>query len=374
VNTSNKLNKMKLDFLNIGEQNIAIATSVAALSGLCNVIAVAVVVIANNRVITGQKGKEVDLSRCCQVFVVMTNIFFYLLHSIAGVVASLFGPVSIVVPVILSSHLVFNMIMFGPLLHTEKFPKEVRTGTFIVAISTILLPIVGPTVQHDQDIIKLLYQPSSLMLLALSGSLIGLAFPIMIYEGKRFARVKESFGYSGSEYSTVSFVTNVLTQSISQVIQTTSSKMFALVTGKDLGIAIAVFSISTITQSVAILQQGTTVKQSTFSPMNTLATIFLNAIFGIVIWEDWKVVQSWIGYSFMLIQVVLGNYLLSDFEFFEEIAEESVNAKLVSAETFRTGGKVPVEARTGMMRSMCMPSRRSMHTLHQLSMTPEDDI
>merc|ERR1711862_630295 len=108
------------------------------------------------------------------------------------------------------------------------------------------------------------------------------------------------------------------------------------------------------------LQQGTTVKQSTFSPMNTLATIFLNAIYGVVIWEDWKVVQSWVGYSFMLIQVVLGNYLLSDLEFFEWVDEEAHNAQLVSAETVCHLGKVPVEARTGRMRSVYMPSKRRL--------------
>jgi len=353
-------------------QNLGIATILAVLAGVLNVIAVAVVVIANNRTKAGQKGKEEVglLSQCCQIFVVIANLFFQLMNSIAAVGAALYGPVSIVVPVILSSQLVFNMVMFGPLLRIEKFPKEVRAGTYTVVIAAILLPVVGPTVQENQDIMELIAQPRSVILIIINGTIILLAFPLMILENNRFARVKASDSYVGDEYSTLSFITNVLTQSISQVIQSTAAKMFALVTVPALATAVVVFAILTFTQSVAILQQGTTVKQSTFIPMNTMATIFLNAVFGIIIWEDWKVVQSWIGYSLVLLQVVLGNYLLSDFDFFDEIAQEKANANLVSAETVQNLGKVPVEEETGMMRSGRLPSIKGL----QLTEVIEEDF
>merc|ERR1712157_219183 len=217
------------------------------------------------------------------------------------------------VPVILSSQLVFNMIMFGDLLRTEKILKEARMGTYTVALAAILLPIVGPSVQENQDIIELIYQPRSVLLIGITSITIVVAFPFMIMEDMRFARIKASEGYTGVEYSTPSFITNVLTQSISQVMQSTAAKMFDLVTGQMLVMTVTVWIITTITQTVAIFQQGTTVKQSTFIPMNTMATVLLNAIFGMVVWEDWKVVQSWNGYSLSIVLMLLGNFMISDF-------------------------------------------------------------
>merc|ERR1711862_36431 len=173
--------------------------------------------------------------------------------------------------------------------------------------------------------------------------------------------MKASDGYVGAEYSTLSFVTNVLTQSIAQVVESTASKMFGIVTGPELVATVAVFVIMAYMQMIAILQQGTTVRQSTFIPTNTMATILLNAVFGLIVWEDWKVVQSWLGYTLVLLQIVLGNYQLSDYDFFEEVFEERANASLLSVETVQNLGRVPVEKETGLMRSVKIASIRNLN-------------
>jgi hypothetical protein len=37
----------------------------------------------------------------------------------------------------------------------------------------------------------------------------------------------------------------------------------------------------------------------------------MNAATGIIIWEDWKVIGSWTGYSAIFVLLLLGVYLLS---------------------------------------------------------------
>ena len=60
----------------------------------------------------------------------------------------------------------------------------------------------------------------------------------------------------------------------------------------------------------AIVVQSTTVQQNTFVPLNATCIITVNALTGIIIWEDWRVVQNWLGYCTVFVQLIIGNYLL----------------------------------------------------------------
>ena len=41
----------------------------------------------------------------------------------------------------------------------------------------------------------------------------------------------------------------------------------------------------------------TLAEQKLFVPINAAMIVFINALTGILIWEDWRVVQSWLGYA-----------------------------------------------------------------------------
>jgi len=43
----------------------------------------------------------------------------------------------------------------------------------------------------------------------------------------------------------------------------------------------------------------------------------MNALTGIIIWEDWKVVQSWTGYGCIFFLLFNGVYLLTTVDFFD---------------------------------------------------------
>jgi len=45
----------------------------------------------------------------------------------------------------------------------DQFTKHMILGTLVMTIATVLLPVVGPAIQNDQDIEKLLMKPLSLI-------------------------------------------------------------------------------------------------------------------------------------------------------------------------------------------------------------------
>jgi hypothetical protein len=77
-----------------------------------------------------------------------------------------------------------------------------------------------------------------------------------------------------------------------------------------------------------------------FVPVNAATTILVNAITGMLIWEDWKVVQSWAGYICVFLLMGLGcTLLLGDLSLLQETAPE----------TFR-GARYPMMLRSNRER------------------------
>ena len=52
------------------------------------------------------------------------------------------------------------------------------------------------------------------------------------------------------------------------------------------------------------------VTQSKFVPLNATAIILVNAITGVIIWQDWRVISSWTGYICVFLLLALGCDLL----------------------------------------------------------------
>lgn len=69
----------------------------------------------------------------------------------------------------------------------------------------------------------------------------------------------------------------------------------------------------------AIVVQSTAVQQKIFVPLNAAFIMLVNAITGIIIWEDWRTVQSWVGYGAVFLLLALGcGLLLSDLALIQE--------------------------------------------------------
>jgi len=186
----------------------------------------------------------------------------------------------VVAPIYFSATLVSNLIIFGIILGLEFFDRIMRVGTYVIAIGTILLQVVGPGVQEDQDIKELLIVPSAFawFLLLLVGMTISTIF---------VARsVSEKYGENKQT------IILLVARSTAYTLNLTVSRAFLLNPTYFILVTFVVIKVvSGMVYTYAIVVQSTTVTQSKFVPLNATTIILVNAITGVIIWQDWRVVS-----------------------------------------------------------------------------------
>lgn len=291
------------------EQNVLYASILAIVGGCLQVAAVLILAYPDYQKTHHNKKYSETFER----LLVPINIIVQILIGFVNTVSTWYGPISIVMPMRVSAQLMFNMLFFG-WLGIEEFPKEVQVGTYIVVSGAFLLPIVGPTAQNGQDPVQLLEMPASemwtIMLFVVTG-LSGLYCVIFITEKTKIGVVRHLYKFP--ILLTARVASAVLSTSISKFLVSTSGIGFAMTVS-------AFVACSIVISSVAVLQ-ATEVDQSIFVPASACGIQFLNSITGLVIWQDWRVIQSCPGYSIVMIQILLGVYLISSVEQFSNSAD-----------------------------------------------------
>jgi hypothetical protein len=333
------------------QQSLPLCCLLAGLGGILEVAATAVTAIPAVR---HQRGKPV-WSRTSMEYraLLLGNIAIQAIGSLLShLVATWFGPISIVVPFFYSATLLSNMAIFGILLG-EPFTKHMKVGTYVIVVAVVLLPIVGPSIQEDQqDVIVLMQQHwwamiwfllllvamtitgGILVLAAMSGpsssarqyndsknidiTLSSSSCPLSP-SSSSLSPSSSSSSSSPSQSSTLAgysqqqriFILIVarataisinLTVSRSFILQPTQQVFLWLLFLKITSGAIYTYAI--VIQSTAIVQQAT------FVPLNATTIIILNALTGICIWDDWRVISHWYGYACCFVLLGLGCDLL----------------------------------------------------------------
>ena len=305
-------------------QSLPICILLSALGGAVEVAATAV--LAYREADERRTGNE--WRKLAQSLALGCNVALQLVSSIVGnLFATWYGPISIVGPIFLSSQLLANMLVFGWMLGLESFNKDMRIGTYVVVTAVVLLPIVGPTAQDGQNVEELLSTLPSLIWTCLNvgGMFVGTAC-LLLFD---IANLKQSYR----------MVLLLSVRATAFTVNLTVSKVFVLnvsVTLLAVSILLKVLSGAIITY--ALVLQSTSVSQAVFAPLNASTLIFVNAVTGMLIWQDYLVVSSWVGYGCVFVQLVLGNYLLLG----EEI-------DLLSPEN-RRFGRQEMLRRTGLFR------------------------
>mmetsp|Transcript_1007 Transcript_1007/g.1409 ORF Transcript_1007/g.1409 Transcript_1007/m.1409 type:complete len:564 (+) Transcript_1007:132-1823(+) len=279
-------------------QNIGLCIILSAVGGILEVIATAILAYPDAKAKEGNKWNVRTLRLC-----LVGNIFFQLLASLIGnLFAPWFGPVSIVGPTFLSAQLVANMVIYGYLLGLESFTKDMKIGTSVIVTAAILLPVVGPGVQENQNVQDLMMTyyavPYNILLVA---SMCISAFLLLL---KHLNKI--SLQTKGLIIAVL-----LIARSTSFTVNLSYSKVFTLdppLAGMIISAVLKVLSGAIMTG--AIVMQSTSVEQNTFVPLNATCIIAVNAITGILLWEDWRVVKNWLGYATVFVQLVIGNYLL----------------------------------------------------------------
>ena len=185
-----------------------------------------------------------------------------------------------VAPIFFSATLISNLIIFGIVLGLEFFDRIMCVGTYVIVIGSIMLQVVGPGIQDDQDIGDLIGQPFAFVwfLLLVLGMLVSTLFMMRSISGR----------YGESKQILILLVA----RSTSYTLNLTVSRAFLLNPTYFILVTFVVIKmVSGAIYTYAIVVQSTTVTQSKFVPLNATIIILVNAITGVIIWQDWRVVS-----------------------------------------------------------------------------------
>lgn len=172
-------------------QSTPICILLSAVGGAIEVAATAILAYKDAQEHENAKKWSTAASLCA----LSANVALQVTSSVIGnLFATWFGPVSLVAPMFLCAQLMANMLVFGYLLGLEAFNKDMKVGTYVVLIGVVLLPIVGPDAQGNQDVQVLLGKSYSLLWSALvvfgmfmSALLLGIVNIQQMAERKRIA-------------------------------------------------------------------------------------------------------------------------------------------------------------------------------------------
>ena len=139
------------------EPSVAGCIAFSALGGALEVMSTMVLAYPEHRAKQGR-----PFSKCFMRGAVVVNLLMMLVASVAYIVGSWYGPVSLSVPVVMASKLLFNLVIVGTVLKMENFSKDQRVGTYVIALSIFSLPEVGPQPVASQDVLALLRLPLSI--------------------------------------------------------------------------------------------------------------------------------------------------------------------------------------------------------------------
>ena len=309
------------------EQNLAYAYGLAAVGGCMQVMAILVLAYPHYQ----KTVHNVKYSDSFESLLVPMNIVLQILLGFVNTASTWYGPVSIVIPVRVSAQLLFNMFFFGG-LGIENFTKDVKVGTYIVVLGALLLPIVGPTAQEGQDAVQLFeHMPAETWTAILVVLTTTSGFYCIKWIGDKNTNGTVKHAYKFHILLTARVASAVLSTSLSKFLVGTSGLSFGIT-------VFGYMACSIVISSVAILQ-ATETDQMMFVPASACGIQFMNAITGLVIWQDYLVVQSWPTYFTVIMQIVLGVYLISSLDEYPSSSVET-NYALVQSVKIQIGKQI----------------------------------
>lgn len=300
-----------------------------------------------------KKKKGAEYSACHTRSMLALNLALMAIASVAYIVGSWFGPVSLSVPTVMVAKLLFNLMVMGSVLHMEAFSKAQKVGTYCIAAAIITLPDVGPTEQPNQDAIALVSEPPAIIW---GGVLMAASLLCCVGMGVLEVRRKKHPDKPAAS-ERVELLVYTTAQVCSAVVGTSTSKMLALVETQYVPYLIATAIVFAAINVVSLIFAAKVVDQGLFVPATILGTLVVNMVTGLVIWQDWRVITKWIAYFSVHMIMLLGISLLSP----EDPIASYKNQRQFCTETLG-----------GMARRGTMPDQHLGHedaTSHNMTMT-----
>lgn len=311
-------------------QNLTLCVAIMAFSGFLRVIATMVLAfpdfLAKNR--GSPLGGTAKQQKCYGVLFVCLHVLILTIAAGMSIVGSFYGPVSIAVPVQTGSQLLFNVAAMGIVLNMRAFDKAQRTGTYVVFFSVLSLMDVGPGLQDGQDVMVLLSETNALVW----STILSLAMVIAAIFTVPLLR-KDSGASEPSFFERHSFLTLTIGVTVSNVGMATSGKTLGILTGTEFAIAAVYYVVASLLGLIFSIVSATSCDQGIFTPLSSVALIIVNMITGIIIWEDWKVIDTWLGYMCACMLMCCGVYLLAEVDVIEKFAKNKA-AEIVGRPTY----------------------------------------
>jgi hypothetical protein len=309
---------------------------------------VATMVLAYPEYIAKKNGDPSETSSRRSIYIAI-HVGLLAIAAVVSIVGSVHGPVSIAVPVQTGSMLLFNVIAMGLVLKMRTFDKVQRTGTYVTFFSVLSLIDVGPSTQDGQDVVKLLSHPGAMTwsLFVSAGLIMSTMGTIQLLKGER---ENEEDGNSsrhvsiggdnsilGSNNSILvvgttnnnnttnnslgekeSFMILLVGATLSNVAMATSGKCLGYLTGFQFSIAFLYYVVAALLGLLFSVTSATACDQGIFTPACSVALVIVNWFTGILIWEDWRVMDTWVGYICACLLMCCGVYLLAEIDLLEQ--------------------------------------------------------
>lgn len=264
----------------MAEQNILLCLFFSALGALFAVIADVCLIIPHD-----EKKRGIVVPKWKKHLAAPMNIFFQTASFVFYTFAPIIGPVSLYRPTAMSAKLFSNFLIIGVIMRRERFGKDAQVATCSISLAAIVLPVVGPRAQDNQDIYALILEPAALTWGAILLIIFVLSSAVMFWTD--LSKRRQMFTHAC-----------LLGVSISaSVIGPTIARAFSMSQG---WVRIVLITFYVFTQLCWLFEnyiEATAVlSRIKFVPIFFSGSLFMNAVTGVIIWEDWRVVNSWVGY------------------------------------------------------------------------------
>lgn len=223
-------------------------------------------------------------------------------------VASWYGPTSIILPVYQATMLMWNLVLMS-LLGMETFKKHQKVGTAIIMVSTVMLMDAGPKPDGslDEEVFSRFGTTTS--------SIAWLCFLSLLWTLSTVGMVRDF--RNGEQFSTnYRMAIYVVAQSIGTSGTTLCGKSIALAQGNTFVVVCIAYAFVGVTNTWSSIIAAKKLNQATFIPFASVASLLVNACTGLVLWEDWRSIETWVSYTCIHALICLGIYdLTSDDQF-----------------------------------------------------------
>jgi hypothetical protein len=207
------------------------------------------------------------------------------------VLATGYGPVALAMPLQTGASLLLNMWV-QTLLRMKRYSKEMTSGTLVLVCAVVILVDVGPREQGSDPIPLLQTRP------AIAWNCLTLVLCLLGARGIRTTQAG-SMAQLGA-YSLAISSTTVLGASIGKIMQEATGGVVYFFAALYLASGVLIMYWSTAADTVT--------DRSLLMPVKSSLALALNCITGLLVWQDWRVIEAWASYTMVYLLILLGVY------------------------------------------------------------------